>query len=54
MCEKNCFQSTAWSHGQGKLPEHASKHGPNTVLMCLSAALHKELILLKRVHSSES
>lgn len=48
MHAKNCFQSTARSHRQGKLPEHASKHGPSTVLKYLSAALHRV-----RAHSSE-
>lgn len=48
MHSKDCFQSTAQSCRQRKLAEHASKHDPNTVPMCLSAALHKV-----RVHSSE-
>lgn len=41
MHAKNCFQSTAQSHRQGKLLEHSSKHGPNTVLLGLTAALLK-------------
>lgn len=48
MHAKNYFQSTARFCRQGKLPEHASKHDPNTVPVCLSAAFLKV-----RVQSSE-